>query len=172
VVAGVGALYDGTYAITAVTATTFSYAKVELDQASATVNGAVIRNLTTVNLDKRVIVAGGGGGVGNNGRVGGAGGGLTGGEGGNWSCPSNCAGLGGSQTYGNALGVGGSTTLTGAGAGGGGYWGGYASGQTPQQWRTEVGGYSGGGGGSSYSSSSVIGGAGGSGIVILKVNFT
>jgi hypothetical protein len=150
VVAGVGALYDGTYAVTAVTSTTFSYAKVELDQASASVNGAVIRNLTTTNLDRRVIVAGGGGGIGHNARVGGAGGGLTGGEGGNWSCPSQCAGLGGSQTYGNALGVGGSATLAGAGAGGGGYWGGYASGQSPQQWRSETGGYSAGGGGSSW----------------------
>jgi len=150
VVAGVGVLYDGTYAVTAVTSTTFSYAKVELDQASASVNGAVIRNLTTTNLDRRLIVAGGGGGIGHNARVGGAGGGLTGGEGGNWSCPSQCAGLGGSQTYGNALGIGGSATLAGAGAGGGGYWGGYASGQSPQQWRSETGGYSAGGGGSSW----------------------
>jgi hypothetical protein len=98
VVAGVGALYDGTYSVTAVTSTTFSYAKVELDQASSTVNGAVIRNLTTANLDRRVVVAGGGGGIGHNVRVGGAGGGLIGGEGGNWSCGSQCAGLGGSQT--------------------------------------------------------------------------
>jgi hypothetical protein len=156
VVAGVGALYDGTFVVVAApTTTTFTYAKVELDQASATVNGAVIRNSTTLNLDKRVIVGGGGGGVGNNANVGGVGGGLTGGEGANHGCPSNCAGLGGSQTYGNALGVGASATVTGAGAGGGGYWGGYASGQSPQQWRTETGGYSGGGGGSSWTASNL-----------------
>ncbi|CAB4640828.1 unannotated protein [freshwater metagenome] len=155
VVAGVGAPYDGTYSVVAVpTTTTFTYAKTELDIAFAAKTGAVIRNLTTANLSTRLIVAGGGGGVGHTVHAGGAGGGLVAGQGVSNSCANgidgNCSGLGASQFFGNALGVGASAPSTNGGAGGGGYYGGYASGQSPQQNRVGTGGYSGGGGGSSW----------------------
>ena len=48
--------------------------------------------------------------------------------------------------------VGGQTYGSG---GGGGYWGGWAAGNTPQLNRTGIGGYSGGGGGSSYTATEV-----------------
>ena len=158
VVAGVGAPYDGTYSVVAApTSTTFTYAKTELDIAFSGKNGAVIRNLTTANLDRRLIVAGGGGGVGHLVNAGGAGGGLVAGQGASNSCANgidgNCSGLGASQFFGNALGVGATSPSTNGGGGGGGYYGGYASGQTPQQNRVGNGGYSGGGGGSSWTPS-------------------
>jgi hypothetical protein len=154
VVAGVGTPYDGTFTASAVTTNTVSYALVNVDVSAASVNGALIRNLTTVGLADRLVVAGGGGGTGNNAGTGGAGGGLAAGEGSSNSCAGgvtgNCSGLGATQNYGNALGVGGNAAGTNAGGGGGGYRGGYGSGQSPQQWRTGTAGYSGGGGGSSW----------------------
>jgi hypothetical protein len=87
------------------------------------------------SLATRVVVAGGAGGGGND-KVGGVGGGLVAGEGASNSCTGGdglyCSGLGGSQTYGNALGVGGNGAGSHSGGGGGGYWGGWGSGQSPQ----------------------------------------
>jgi large repetitive protein len=162
VVAGVGAAYDGTYTVLASpapTATTFSYTKTELNIATAVVSGAVIRNLTSHGLENRAIVAGGGGGAGYSSYAGGNGGGLVGAEGVSHQCSGGvsgyCSGLGGGQTYGNALGIGGSASTTNSGAGGGGYYGGYAAGRSPQQYRTGADGYSAGGGGSSWTADDV-----------------
>ncbi|MCX6516519.1 MAG: S8 family serine peptidase, partial [Actinobacteria bacterium] len=158
VVAGIGAPYDGTFTATAVTTNTVSYALINVNVASATVNGALIRNATTVGLSDRLFVAGGGGGTGHGAGTGGAGGGLAAGEGSSNTCSGgvtgNCSGLGATQTFGNAVGIGGAGGGTNAGGGGGGYFGGYGSGQNPQQWRTNSAGYSGGGGGSSWTQSS------------------
>jgi hypothetical protein len=152
VVAGLGAPFDGTNTVTAVAGNTFSYAKTASNVVSAPATGAALFALPSLGLSRRVVVAGGGGGGGNT-KIGGAGGGLVAGEGVSNSCGGQCAGFGGSQTYGNALGVGGSfpAGVPYSGGGGGGYWGGWASGQSPQLDRTGAGGYSGGGGGSSYS---------------------
>jgi hypothetical protein len=157
VVTGLGSPFDGTFTVTAVTSTTFSYAKTASNVASASATGAVFFGLPSLGLSRRVFVAGGGGGGGND-KVGGVGGGLIAGEGGSNSCTNGvgtyCSGLGGSQTYGNALGVGGNAAGNYSGGGGGGYWGGWGSGQT-QLDRSGAGGYSGGGGGSSYTASDV-----------------
>jgi hypothetical protein len=85
VVAGVGVSFNGTFAVTAVTTNTFSYAKTASNVASASATGAVFFGLPSLGLSRRVLVAGGGGGGGNT-QFGGAGGGLIGGEGGNHSC--------------------------------------------------------------------------------------
>jgi hypothetical protein len=154
VVTGVGETFNGTFTVTAVTATTFTYAKSASNVASASATGAVFFGLPSLGLSRRVLVAGGGGGGGHN-YAGGVGGGLVGGEGVSNSCGGNCAGFGGSQTYGNALGVGGATGRSYSGGGGGGYWGGWGAGQAPQLDRNEVGGYSGGGGGSSFTATEV-----------------
>jgi hypothetical protein len=154
VVAGVGSPFDGTFSVTAVTTNTFSYARTATNVASASSTGAVFFGLPSLGLSRRVFVAGGGGGGGNT-NFGGVGGGLIGGEGRNHSCsPTYCAGFGGSQTFGNALGLGGNAAGNFSGGGGGGYWGGWGSGQV-QLDRTGAGGYSGGGGGSSYTASDV-----------------
>jgi hypothetical protein len=162
VVAGVGASYNGTYTVLASpapTTTTFSYAKTELNISAAAVSGAVIRNSTTTNIDRRLIVAGGGGGAGHTSHAGGGGGGLVGAEGVSHQCADGingyCSGLGGSQTYGNALGLGGSASTASSGGGGGGYYGGYAAGRSPQQYRIGTDGYSAGGGGSSWTADGV-----------------
>jgi hypothetical protein len=159
VVTGLGSPFDGTFAVTAVTANTFTYAKAASNVASMQATGAVLFALPTLGLSRRVLVAGGGGGGGND-KVGGVGGGLVAGQGGNNSCGTGaagdyCSGFGGSQTYGNALGVGGSGAATHSGGGGGGYWGGWGAAQSPQLDRRATGGYSGGGGGSSYTSAEV-----------------
>lgn len=96
-------------------------------------------------LTNRIGVAGGGGGSGagspvggSTGGIGGDGGGALGQDGGKYGF-STGGGLGGTQTAGHALGIGGSTYYgSGAGAGGGGWWGGVEG----------AGGYYGGGGGS------------------------
>jgi hypothetical protein len=120
VVAGVGVSFNGTFTVTAVTTNTFSYAKTASNVASTQATGAVLFALPSLGLSRRVLVAGGGGGGGNT-NFGGAGGGLIAGEGGNHSCAqSYCAGFGGSQTYGNALGVGGNAAGNYSGGGGGG----------------------------------------------------
>jgi hypothetical protein len=159
IVSGVGTEFNGTFTLTAINATnkTLSYAvstaTLATSTSSGTVSGPSAWN-TAASLATRVVVAGGAGGGGNN-NFGGVGGGLIGGEGENHSCYQGyCAGFGGSQTYGNALGVGGATGQTNAGGGGGGYWGGWASGQAHLD-RTGTLGYSGGGGGSSFTSADV-----------------
>ena len=163
VVSGVGSPFDGSFTVTAVNAAskTLSYAVTTATVASASATGTVSGPsafATAASLATRVVVAGGGGGGGNN-MVGGVGGGLTAGQGGSNSCAAdgtgNCSGLGGSQTYGRSLGVGGVGVQAYTGGGGGGYWGGWAAGNTPQLDRTGAGGYSGGGGGSSYTATEV-----------------
>jgi hypothetical protein len=136
VVAGLGDSFDGSYIITAVTTNTFTYAKEAANVTSAAVDGAVFYLNPALGLSQRVLVAGGGGGVGHAAYVGGAGGGLVGGVGGSHSCGTYCGGLGASQTYGNALGVGGNAAQTNSGGGGGGYRGGYAGGQW--RWRFKL----------------------------------
>ncbi|MTA69734.1 MAG: hypothetical protein F2956_07535, partial [Actinobacteria bacterium] len=163
IVSGVGAEFDGTFTVTAVSALnkTLSYMVTTSTYAGRVASGTVSGPsafATAASLATRVVVAGGGGGGGNN-MAGGFGGGLTAGEGGSNSCAGgqtgNCSGLGGSQTYGRSLGVGGVGTVAYSGGGGGGYWGGWAAGNSPQLDRTGTGGYSGGGGGSSYTAPEV-----------------
>jgi hypothetical protein len=164
IVSGVGAEFDGTFTVTAVNATskTLSYMVTTSTYAGRVASGTVSGPsafATAASLATRVVVAGGGGGGGYD-KVGGVGGGLTAGEGGSYSCAGgvtgNCSGLGGSQTYGSSLGLGGVGVQAYTGGGGGGYWGGWAAGNTPQLDRTGTGGYSGGGGGSSYTAAEVL----------------
>jgi hypothetical protein len=94
-----------------------------------------------LGLSRRILVAGGGGGATQWAR-GGGGGGLTAIDGG--AHGSNALGPAGTQTTGNALGLGGAG-VSSAGGGGGGYWGGEGGSQ-----------YGGGGGGSSWTTSNVV----------------
>jgi fibronectin type 3 domain-containing protein len=164
IVAGVGTEFNGTFTVSAINAVnkTFSYAVSTATLAGSVATGTVSGPsafATAASLATRVVVAGGGGGGGNV-LAGGVGGGLIAGQGVSNSCDANgtgnCSGLGGSQTYGRSLGIGGVGTVAYSGGGGGGYWGGWAAGNTPQLDRTGAGGYSGGGGGSSYTASDVL----------------
>jgi hypothetical protein len=153
VVDGVDATFDGTYTITAVAATTFSYAKTSSNIPSIADTGTVRGPSAPANassIASRVVVAGGGGGAGYY-----AGGGAGGGPiGGSSTGQSGTTSFGGTQTSGNALGQGKNVPVGGgisvnAGGAGGGYWGG----------DTSVGNNVGGGGGSSWARSTALSGS-------------
>ena len=133
IVAGVDATFNGTYTIATVpSTTTFTFAKTASNLASAvaagTVRGPSLFSNST-SLASRVVVAGGGGGGGGvttgTGAAGGAGGGLIAGTSTRSGATSPTAGT---QSAGNALGIGGNAASTSnSGGGGGGYWGGGVS---------------------------------------------
>ncbi|MFM2235538.1 MAG: hypothetical protein RL296_1197, partial [Actinomycetota bacterium] len=117
VVAGVGAIYDGTYTVLGVpTATTLTYTKTGGSTTAETtgLTGAVIQ--TALQLERRILIAGGGGGAGSHAKAG-SGGELIGETATGWGV---AGAAGGTQSTGNALAVGGNGT-TNAGGGGGGY---------------------------------------------------
>ncbi|MCX6423657.1 MAG: glycine-rich protein, partial [Actinobacteria bacterium] len=120
VVAGVDATFNGSFTVTSVpTTTTFRYAKTASNVAS-TLSSGTVRGPSlwsnSASLASRAIVAGGGGGAGYY-AAGGAGGGLVGGSS---SGSSGTTSFGGTQTSGNALGVGKSVFGTASGNAGGG----------------------------------------------------
>jgi hypothetical protein len=139
---------------------------VPANSSTASYNASDIRVGGNTYAD-RIIVAGGGGSKASNGTNGGAGGGLTGGNSGqaSWQTPAygGTQSAGGSRSnatggdiyvahygYNGTLGMGGSCTDGGSGAGGAGYYGGGGGSAFAI---TSVGAtYSGGGGGSSYTS--------------------
>jgi hypothetical protein len=150
VISGVDATFDGTYQVASVPATNrFTFARTAANVLSATAEGTVRGPSlwsNSTSLASRAIVAGGGGGAGYW-ASGGLGGGLVGGA----SSGSGTTNYGGTQTSGNALGVGQSLVLNGGisvngGGAGGGYWGGGA----------DRGNNAGGGGGSSWARSSEL----------------
>jgi len=144
IVGGLGSPFDGVYTVNgAPTTTTFTYARTATNVASTSAAGAAApaNPLNAASLARRVVVAGGAGGGGYY-NPGAAGGGLIGAS----STYSGVTSTGGTQTSGNALGVGESASTANAGGGGGGHYGGTSG---------AINGI-GGGGGSNWTSPSAL----------------